>query len=81
MEEDVSLDPLASLVKRPRSMHADRDEEEEEEEERGGEVGRVGVGVMRSDAGDLRKILKKKRKRRDLQMRLGSYPRLVEEHR
>ena len=74
MEVDVPVDPLTSLVKRPKSLHADREEGEEEEE-----GGREGVGAMRSDS-DLRKVLKKKRKWRDLKMRLGSYPRLVEEH-
>ena len=75
--EDSSSDPLATLVKRPRPMHADRDEEEEEKEEEGerGGGGEEGGGT------DLRGLLKKKRKRRDLKMRLGSYPRLVEEHR
>lgn len=73
--DDSCSDPLATLVKRPRRMHADRDEEEEEYDrlERGGE----GEG----EGNDLRRLLKKKRKKRDLKMRLGDYPRLVEEQR
>ena len=75
---DIEMDPLSSLVKRPRRMHADR----EEDEERDGEIGRHGGREGGEQGGaDLRGILKKKRKRRDLQMRLGTYPRLVEEHR
>ena len=85
-EMDVDVDPLLTLVKRPRGMHADREGEEEEEEEeeeegrRGGTSGRDNAGGE-SGGADLRRLLKKKRKRRDLKMRLGSYPRLVEEHR
>lgn len=73
MEVGASLDPLSSLVKRPKPMHADRDDEDDTDEG-GGEVGGEG-----SDS-DLRKRLKKKRKWRDLHLRLGSYPRLVEEN-
>ena len=77
---DVDVDPLLTLVKRPRGMHADREGEEEEEEgRRGGTSGRDNAGGE-SGGADLRRLLKKKRKRRDLKMRLGSYPRLVEEH-
>ena len=76
------MDPLSSLVKRPRRMHADREEDEERDEEKEGEIGRHGGREGAGQGGaDLRGILKKKRKRRDLQMRLGTYPRLVEEHR
>lgn len=76
MEVDASLDPLSLLVKRPKPMHADRDDEDDTDEG-GREVG--GGGLTRSDS-DLRKRLKKKRKWRDLHLRLGSYPRLVEEN-
>ena len=77
MEVDRTADPLASLVKCPKTMHADRDEDDEGERHggRGGRGGGEETGGV-----DLRKTLKKKRKRRDLQMRLGHYPRLVEEH-
>lgn len=94
MEVDTSPDPLASLAKRPKPMHADRDEEDEYEEDRHcgrndggeggeGELGSAGgevVGTTKGSDADLRKLLKKKRKRRDLQLRLGHCPRLVEEH-
>lgn len=77
--DDASLDPLSSLVKRPKPMHADRDDEDDTDEDTRGEKEVEGVGLMRSDS-DLRKRLKKKRKWRDLHLRLGSYPRLVEEN-
>ena len=84
MEMESSLDPLALLVKRPKPMHADRDDDEvygEDENLRGqGNEGGGGEGAG-GTGDDLRKLLKKKRKRRDLKMRLGNYPRLVEEHR
>ena len=86
--ESSSDDPLAFLVKRPKSMHADREEEEEElEEGKRSELteGPVGGGEGGGGAGgngvDLRKVLKKKRKWREIHLRLGHYPRLVEEHR
>lgn len=75
-----SDDPLASLVKRPRPMHADRGGEEEEEDSGDGamEDQRDGEGA-RVKENDLRRVLKKKHKRRDLQLRLGYSPRVVEE--
>ena len=78
---DVEQDLLSTLVKRPKPMHADRGEDEEEEEEgEGGNGERFGREGGGEGGTDLRGLLKKKRKRRSLQMRLGTYPRLVEEH-
>ena len=75
-EMEVDTDPLFVLAKRPKPMHADRAEEDEETFSESGDRGE-GTG----DGVDLRGLLKRKRKRRDLQMRLGTCPRLVEEHR
>ena len=87
---EVDDDPLSSLVKRPRPLHADRNEDEmdvgeyteeserlRKEEEGDGEEG---TGRESEGAGDLRKTIQQKRKRRDLKMRLGHSPRLVERH-
>lgn len=80
MEVD-SVDPLATLVKRPKPLHADRTVEEEELGEYVEESEETWRDETVEGGGeDLRKTLQKKRKRRNLKMRLGHNPRLVEEH-
>ena len=68
-EEEVEAmevdDGLSHLAKRPRPLHADRRAEESEEVTEGG-------------GEDLRGRIRKKQKRRELKLRLGANPRLVE---
>ena len=75
----TKADPLASLVKRPKPLHSERLVEEveggvyveESEKERM-------VEVVEITKADLRKKLQKNRKRRELKLRVGHDPRLVE---
>ena len=79
-ERVVECDPLAGLVKRPKPLHSERIVEEVEQgryvEE--SEKLRMGSEVTEMTGADLRKKIQKKRKRRDLQLRVGHSPRLVE---
>ena len=92
-EEDMEVrmvdSPFASLAKRPRPLYSDRpndqldvtemmDESEKQRRlaELGGGGGEVGLGGGR---GDLRRALQQKKKRRNLKLRIGHNPRLVEE--
>ena len=56
-------------------------EEQKRGEEGSGGGGGGGGGGEKGSGVDLRKLLKKKRKWRDLQLRLGHSPRIVEERR
>ena len=76
---DKKLDPLAMLVKRPKPLHCERDEEEEEEKfMEQSEKDRMAEGVTKTGGVDLRKKIQKNKKRRDLKLRLGHNPRLVQ---
>ena len=79
--------PLASLAKRPKPLHSDRNEDElkvdehfsESERLRRAEIrGEEEGGASAATAPDLRKAIQKKRKKRSLQLRVGHTPRLVE---
>jgi hypothetical protein len=82
-------DPFASLVKRPKPLYSDRpndlldttemmdgSERERVLAEVSGDTGRVGLG---SGEGDLRLALQRRKKKRNLKLRVGYHPRLVEE--
>ena len=72
-------DPLASLVKRPKPLHSERLVEEVEGKVFLGESEKERmVEVVEITKADLRKKLQKKRKRRELKLRVGHNPRLVE---
>ena len=75
----VAPDPLASLVKRPKPLHSERMVEEVEERRflDDSEKERMEEAVEIGEA-DLRKKLQKNRRRRDLKLRVGHNPRLVE---
>ena len=80
-----SDDPFACLSKRPRTLYSDRmysdrmvDAADKSEGERvlaevGGDTWRVGR------KNDLRRALQQRKKRRNLKLRIGYHPRLVEE--
>ena len=85
----ASDNPFASLAKRPKPLHSDRPDDAldvtemmgESERQRilsevGGASGRVGFG---GGEGDLRRSLQQKKKKRNLKLRIGHTPRLVEE--
>ena len=89
MEVRMVDSPFASLAKRPRPLYSDRpndqldvtemmDESEKQRRlaELGAGGGEVGLGGGR---GDLRRALQQKKKRRNLKLRIGHNPRLVEE--
>ena len=77
---ESEMDPLAGLVKRPKPLHSERIVEEVEQgrfiEE--SEKQRMGSEVTEMTGTDLRRKLQKNRKRRDLKLRVGHNPRLVE---
>lgn len=78
-DTELPVDPLASLVKRPKPLHSERLIEEVEErvfmDE--SERERMAEGAEISET-DLRKRIRKKRKRKELKLRVGHNPRLVE---
>lgn len=73
------VDPLASLVKRPKPLHSERLIEEVEERVfmDDSERERMTEGAEISEV-DLRNRILKKRKRKELKLRVGHNPRLVE---
>ena len=86
--EVESSSPLASLVKRPKPLHSDRNEDEmdldqlfseSERLRRAESKGEEEGGEASTSTPDLRKAIQKKRKKRSLKLRLGHTPRLVEE--
>ena len=84
-EED---NPFASLAKRPKPLHSDRPDDaldvtelmdESEKRRRLTEVGVAGgLSGLGGGRGDLRRALQQRKKRRNLMLRLGHTPRLVE---
>lgn len=81
--------PSNSLAKRPKPLYSDRpndlmdvtemmsaSERERVLAELGGDSGRVGLGGGKDD---LRRALQQRKKRRNLKLRVGYNPRLVEE--
>lgn len=78
--EGERFDPLAGLVKRPKPLHSERTVEEVEERFylEDSEKQRMGSEVTEVSKADLRKRLQKKRKKRELKLRVGVNPRLVE---
>lgn len=79
--------PFALLAKRPKPLYSDRPDDDLDvtemmgasERERvlaGGDSGRVGLGGGKDD---LRRALQQRKKRRNLKLRVGYNPRLVEE--
>ena len=78
-DSEGPLDPLASLVKRPKPLHSERLIEEVEERVfiDDSERERMTEGADISKA-DLRNRIRKKRKRKELKLRVGHTPRLVE---
>ena len=79
-ENDHGVDPLARLVKRPKPLHSERRVEEVEEHLylEDSEKQRMGSEVTAVTGADLRKRIQKKRKKRELQLRVGVNPRIVE---
>lgn len=79
-ENDHEVDPLARLVKRPKPLHSERRVEEVEEHLylEDSEKQRMGSEVTEVTGADLRKRIQKKRKKRELQLRVGVNPRIVE---
>lgn len=73
-EENVAYDPFEFLVKRPKSLYSDRLDDsammDESEKQRQTKMGVVGLDM------DLRSALRKKK--RNLKLRIGQCPRLVE---
>ncbi len=80
--------PFASLAKQPKPLHSDRPDDAldmtemmgESERQRvlaevGGASGRVGLG---GGEGDLRHALQQRKKKRNLKLRIGHSPRIVE---
>ena len=78
--ERERFDPLAGLVKRPKPLHSERSVEEVEEQLylEDSEKQRMGSEVTEVTEVDLRKRLQQKRKKRELKLRVGVNPRLVE---
>ena len=89
VREDDGDSPFASLAKRPKPLYSDRPDDllditemmGESEKQRvlaevGGDSGRVGLG---GGKGDLRRALQQRKKRRNLKLRVGHTPRLVEQ--
>lgn len=79
--------PFSSLAKRPRPLHSDRPNDqldvtemmdESEKQRRLAELGDGGVGLG-GGRDDLRRALQQKKKKRNLKLRIGHHPRLVEE--
>ena len=79
-ENDHEVDLLARLVKRPKPLHSERRVEEVEEHLylEDSEKQRMGSEVTEVTGADLRKRIQKKRKKRELQLRVGVNPRIVE---
>ena len=90
-ESPSDSNPFSSLSKRPKPLYSDRPDDsldvtemmdESEKQRRLSELAeasdRVGLG---GGAGDLRQTIQHKKKRRNLKLRIGHYPRLVEEKR
>lgn len=88
-QSSLEDNPFASLVKRPKPLYSDRpndlldvtemmggSERERVLAELGRGSGRVGLG---GGKGDLRRALQQRKKRRNLKLRIGYHPRLVEE--
>lgn len=83
MEVEVGgseADSLAGLVKRPKPLHSERTVEEVEERLylEDSEKERMGREVKEVTNADLRKRIQKKRKKRELKLRVGANPRIVE---
>ena len=82
LEEGESgvVDPLARLVKRPKPLHSERTVEEVEQQLylEDSEIQRMGSAVTEVTGADLRKRIQKKRKKRELKLRVGVNPRIVE---
>ena len=78
--EEERIDPLAGLVKRPKPLHSERTVEEMEEKLylEDSEKQRMGPEVTAVTNADLRKRILKKRKKRELKLRVGVNPRIVE---
>ena len=76
-EEESEVDPLARLVKRPKPLHSERKVEEIQYLE-DSEKERLGSEVTEVTGADLRRRIQKKRKKRELQLRVGVNPRIVE---
>lgn len=78
--EEERVDPLAGLVKRPKPLHSERTVEEVEEKLylEDSEKDRMGSEVTEVTDADLRKRIQKKRKKRELKLRVGVNPRIVE---
>lgn len=76
---EKNLDPLDLLVKRPKPLYCERlvDEVEEGSFKDQSEKERA-VKVTEITGSDLRRKLQKNRRKRDLKLRLGHNPRLVE---
>ena len=79
-EEVKVVDPLAGLVKRPKPLHCERTVEEIEERvyQEESEKERMGSEVTKVTEADLRRMILSKRKKRDLKLRVGHNPRIVE---
>ena len=79
LETKLLKDPLANLVKRPKPLHSERSIEEVEERVYVEDSEKQRLGEVAEMSGvDLRKKIQKSRKRKDLKLRLGHNPRLVE---
>ena len=89
MEVDDSVDtnPFLSLAKRPKPLHSDRPDDsldvtelmdESEKQRRLKELGVAGATGLGGGRNDLRRALQQRKKRRNLILRLGHSPRLVE---
>ena len=78
--EEERVDSLAGLVKRPKPLHSERTVEEVEEKLYldDSEKQRMGSEVTEVTNADLRKRIQKKRKKRELKLRVGVNPRIVE---
>ena len=76
-EEESEVDLLARLVKRPKPLHSERRVEEIQYLE-DSEKERLGSEVTEVTGADLRRRIQKKRKKRELQLRVGVNPRIVE---
>jgi hypothetical protein len=77
---ESEMDPLARLVKRPKPLHSERTVEEVEEHHylEDSEKQRMGSEGTEVSGADLRKRIQKKRKKRELKLRVGVNPRIVE---
>lgn len=83
-DEPVETSPFASLAKRPKPLHSDRPDdsldvtEMMDESEKQRRLGVGGVSGLGGGRNDLRRELQHKKKRRNLMLRVGHTPRLVE---